>query len=125
METPTSVAPSGETMLLDAGPTRAADRILAFMDQNGIAKIDYVVDQPLSRKTTWGRRGTRTCRSFRGAGTGGSHPHLVHEFVSSVVEGRASFPDVYQSVNWTCAGICAHESAMKGGELMRLPDLRG
>src|SRR2546425_12252826 len=37
------VAPSGETMLLDAGPTRAADRILAFMDQNGIKKIDYVV----------------------------------------------------------------------------------
>ncbi|HTM51734.1 MAG TPA: MBL fold metallo-hydrolase [Bryobacteraceae bacterium] len=36
-------APSGETMLLDAGPTRAADRILAFMDQNGIRKIDYLV----------------------------------------------------------------------------------
>jgi len=38
---------------------------------------------------------------------------------------RASFSDVYQSVNWTCAGICAHESAMKGGELTRLPDFRG
>jgi len=37
------VAPSGEVMMLDAGPTRAADRILAFMEQNGIRKIDWLV----------------------------------------------------------------------------------
>ena len=37
------VAPSGEVMLLDAGPGRAAERVLAFMDQNGIRKIDYLV----------------------------------------------------------------------------------
>jgi hypothetical protein len=24
-------------------------------------------------------------------------------------------------VNWTCAGICAHESAMQGGAMVRLP----
>ena len=49
----------------------------------------------------------------------------MHEFVSSIVEGRASFPDVYQSVNWTCAGICAHESAMREGERVTLPDFHG
>ena len=42
----------------------------------------------------------------------------------SIVEDRPSFPDVYQSVNWTCAGICAHESAMRGGEIVKLPDFR-
>jgi hypothetical protein len=31
---------------------------------------------------------------------------------------------VYQSLNWTCAGICAHESAMRGGEIVKLPDFR-
>src|SRR3954463_2457442 len=61
---------------------------------------------------------------IQGGGHGGSHPHLVHEFVSSVLEGRPSFPDVYQSVNWTCAGINAHESAMRGGEIVKLPDFR-
>jgi predicted dehydrogenase len=60
----------------------------------------------------------------QGGGHGGSHPHLVHEFVSSILENRASFPDVYQSVNWTCAGICAHESAMQGGQIVPLPDFR-
>jgi hypothetical protein len=58
---------------------------------------------------------------IQGGGHGGSHPHLVHEFVSSILEGRPSFPDVHQSVNWTCAGICAHESAMRGGEIIKLP----
>jgi len=58
---------------------------------------------------------------IQGGGHGGSHPHLVHEFVSSILEGRPSFPDVYQSVNWTCAGICAHESAMMGGSIVLLP----
>ena len=65
---------------------------------------------------------------LQGGGHGGSHPHLVHEFLSSIVGGRPSFPDVYQSVNWTCAGICAHESAMRGGEMVSLPvfaDMRG
>jgi len=61
---------------------------------------------------------------IQGGGHGGSHPHLVHEFVSSVVEGRPSLPDLYQSLNWTCAGICAHESAMRGGEIVRLPEFR-
>jgi predicted dehydrogenase len=58
---------------------------------------------------------------IQGGGHGGSHPHLVHEFVSSIREGRPSFPNVYQSVNWTCAGICAHESAMHGGAVVKLP----
>ncbi len=58
---------------------------------------------------------------IQGGGHGGSHPHLVHEFVSSIEEKRPSFPDVYQSVNWTCAGICAHESAMRGGAIVNLP----
>ena len=37
------IAPSGETMLLDCGPTYALDRIDSFIQQNGIEKIDYLV----------------------------------------------------------------------------------
>jgi hypothetical protein len=61
---------------------------------------------------------------IQGGGHGGSHPHLVHEFVSSIVEGRPPFPDVHQSVNWTCAGICAHESAHQGGQIVQIPEFR-
>ena len=37
------VAPSGETMLLDAGPEFAADRLLEVMKQAGVKKVDYLV----------------------------------------------------------------------------------
>lgn len=57
----------------------------------------------------------------QGAGHGGSHPHLVHEFVSAVVENREPFPNARQSANWTCVGLCAHQSALKGGAIVRLP----
>ena len=58
----------------------------------------------------------------QGGGHGGSHPHLVHEFVSALIEDRDPYPNAVQSANWTCVGICAHESALKGGEIVRLPD---
>jgi predicted dehydrogenase len=57
----------------------------------------------------------------QGAGHGGSHPHLVHEFVSALVEKRSPFPNARQSANITCVGILAHESALQGGKLMELP----
>ncbi|MBW7461334.1 gfo/Idh/MocA family oxidoreductase, partial [Paenibacillus sepulcri] len=63
--------------------------------------------------------------SFKqGNGHGGSHPHLAHEFIMSLVEDRPPFPDVFASANWTCTGLVAHESAMQGGIPLKLPDFR-
>lgn len=59
---------------------------------------------------------------IQGGGHGGSHPHLVNEFVGALREDRDPWPNATQSANWTCVGICAHESAMKGGEIVRLPE---
>ncbi|MGA0867981.1 MAG: Gfo/Idh/MocA family protein [Planctomycetota bacterium] len=58
----------------------------------------------------------------QGGGHGGSHPHLVHEFLSALVEDREPWPNARQSANWTCVGILAHESAMEGGVRKDLPD---
>ncbi|MBX3252746.1 MAG: Gfo/Idh/MocA family oxidoreductase [Chitinophagaceae bacterium] len=58
----------------------------------------------------------------QGAGHGGSHPHLVHEFISALVNKREPFPNAKQSANITCVGILAHESAQKGGAIIKLPD---
>ncbi|GLV53395.1 oxidoreductase [Dictyobacter sp. S3.2.2.5] len=61
-------------------------------------------------------------RSFRfGGGHGGSHPHLVHEFVRSIVEGRPPAVDATTAANWTVPGICAHASALRDGELITIP----
>ena len=58
----------------------------------------------------------------QGGGHGGSHPHLVHEFLSALLEARDPWPNAKQSANWTCVGILAHESAMEGGVRKDLPD---
>jgi len=87
----------------------------------------HLLPEPIRRFTTKGVYDDEHAHlSFvQGGGHGGSHPHLVNEFVTSILENRPSFPDVYQSVNWTCAGICAHMSAMRGGEIVKLPVFRG
>lgn len=57
----------------------------------------------------------------QGFGHGGSHPHQAQGFITSIREGRESFPNAVQSANYTAAGICAHESAGRGGERVYLP----
>ncbi|MBP63429.1 MAG: oxidoreductase [Planctomycetaceae bacterium] len=59
---------------------------------------------------------------IQGGGHGGSHPHLVNEFICALLEDRDPRPNAITSANWTCVGICAHESATKGGEIVRLPE---
>lgn len=56
-----------------------------------------------------------------GASHGGSHPHLVHEFISSITERRKPLIDARRSAQWTAPGICAHQSAMSGGTLIDVP----
>jgi len=58
----------------------------------------------------------------QGGGHGGSHPHLVNEFVSSLIEDRDPWPNATISANWTCVGLCAHQSTNQGGELVKLPE---
>jgi predicted dehydrogenase len=59
---------------------------------------------------------------IQGGGHGGSHPHLVNEFVSALLEDRDPRPNAVTSANWTCVGLCAHQSAQKGGEIVALLD---
>lgn len=58
---------------------------------------------------------------LQGAGHGGSHPHLAHNFLMAVLGNQPAFPDAPASANWTLVGICAHESAMKGGDRVAIP----
>ncbi len=84
----------------------------------------HLLPKPIRRFTTKGvyDLAAHTHLSFtQGAGHGGSHPHMVHEFISAIQEHRPPFPDARRSANWTCVGLCAHESALKGGRLVKLP----
>lgn len=54
-------------------------------------------------------------------GHGGSHGYLMNEFVTAILEGRPPLVDIAQALNMTVAGIVAHQSALKNGELMKIP----
>lgn len=57
-----------------------------------------------------------------GGGHHGSHPHLVNEFVRSIVEKRKPYIDEVLGGNITAAGVCAHESALQNGEAVMVPE---
>ena len=64
-------------------------------------------------------------RSFiQGGGHGGSHPHLVNEFISSIVDRRSPAVDHTRAANWTATGLAAHASAVAGGEPVTIPTFR-
>ena len=52
---------------------------------------------------------------------GGSHGYLMSEFVEAILLDRNPLVDVAQSLNMTVSGIVAHQSALKDGELMKIP----
>ncbi|WP_311245900.1 Gfo/Idh/MocA family oxidoreductase [Microbacterium sp. WCS2018Hpa-23] len=52
---------------------------------------------------------------------GGSHPHLVHEFVSAVAHGRPPSIDSRRAATITAPGVVAHLSALRGGAELSIP----
>lgn len=56
------------------------------------------------------------------SGHGGSHTFLVHEFLSAILEDRQPAINVWEAIAYTAPGIVAHQSALKGGELMKIKD---
>lgn len=57
-------------------------------------------------------------------GHGGSHGYLMNEFVLSILDDRKPWIDITMSLNMTVPGIVAHMSALKGGELMKIPQYK-
>jgi len=84
----------------------------------------HLLPGPIRRFTTKGVYDAEDAQhlSFtQGGGHGGSHPHLVHAWLSAIRGERPALPDAETSANWTMVGICAHESALKGGEKVVIP----
>jgi len=57
-------------------------------------------------------------------GHGGSHGYLSDEFVRSIIEDRKPLVDIATALNMTVGGIVAHQSAMKDGEWMKIPQFK-
>jgi predicted dehydrogenase len=54
-------------------------------------------------------------------GHGGSHGHLMNQFVTAILEDRPPPVDIAMALNMTVAGIVAHQSATQGGQTLKIP----
>ena len=57
-------------------------------------------------------------------GHGGSHARLTDEFITAILQDRAPLVDIYAALNMTVPGIVAHQSALKEGELLKVPQYK-
>ena len=57
------------------------------------------------------------------SGHGSSHTFLTAEFVNALIEDREPAIDVYESLAMTVPGIVSHQSALRNGEQMEVPQL--
>ncbi|MGV3601335.1 MAG: Gfo/Idh/MocA family protein [Dyadobacter fermentans] len=57
-------------------------------------------------------------------GHGGSHGRLTDEFIAAVLQDRQPLVNIAVALNMTVAGIVAHNSAMKNGETLKIPQYK-
>ena len=55
-------------------------------------------------------------------GHGGSHAYLVHEFVDAVANNRTPVINIWEAARYMAAGVMAHKSCLKDGEVLEVPD---
>lgn len=56
------------------------------------------------------------------SGHGGSHTFITHEFIDALVNNRQPEVNIYEALAYTAPGIVAHQSALKKGEYMKIPN---
>lgn len=94
----------------EAGRVRGQKGSMYGMQYDGVADISAVnLNKPPLPSTV------------DAGGHGGSHGYLMNEFVTAILEDRTPLVNVAWALNMTVAGVVAHQSALKDGERMRIP----
>ncbi len=57
-------------------------------------------------------------------GHGGSHGQLMNEYITAILEDRTPLVNIAWALNMSVAGVVAHQSALKDGELLKIPQYK-
>ncbi len=97
-----------------------------FREDHWVTKTDWTkltveeMRDPLPEEVAKAFRGEDGSVAY--GGHGGSHAYLAHEFVEAVVQDRLPAINAWEAVRYMAAGVTAHKSAMRDGELLDVPD---
>jgi predicted dehydrogenase len=99
------LAPVGVPALLEGDMSKVTDT----QTHTGVSRVHDVARLP---------------REFIGQPNGhaGSHQFLVDDFVKAVHAGVQPLNNVWHAARYVVPGLIAHESALRGGELLEVPD---
>ena len=94
---------------------RSTDKNIAYFrdtSSRGMTELPYTRNHPkASRSATVGGHGT--CEYF-----------MVNAFIESIVNDTKPPIDVYEGLDYSLPGLCAHISAQQNGKVVDIPDLR-
>jgi len=93
--------------------------------ENDPNAAQYITDQRGFTETSPIQPLHRLPAEFEGQKNGhnGTHQFLVDDFCRAMATGKLSPTNIWQTARFNLPGLIAHKSAMKGGELMDVPDL--
>jgi hypothetical protein len=96
-------------------PVGSESTIINSTEEPGKAK-KQLYDQPLWWETELLPEALR-----HNSGHHGSHTFITHEFVEACLNERRPSVDIHEALAYTVPGVIAHESAIKGGTSMEIP----
>lgn len=102
--------------------TKGSFREDAWMDNRRTTPLTVEeMRDPLPPEVAEAFRSVSKTSDFYG-GHGGSHAYLVHEFVEAVAQDRPPAIHAWEAVRYMAPGVMAHKSALRGGEVVEVPD---
>ena len=116
-------------------PSGSGDEILGWCDRV-IDCAKRTGQYYMMGETTYFRPESMLCRKRGAAGEFGHFvymeaeylhdtwlpAYLVNEFVRACVDNRMPAVNAWEAARYVAAGVMAHKSALKGGELLKVPD---
>ena len=99
--------------------------IIRIADKTGKDDAGFQVKANITEKykqPKWWETDILPERLRHNSGHDGSHTFITHEFIDSLIKKRRPKVDIYEALAYTVPGIIAHQSALKKGEYMEIPN---
>ena len=105
------------------GPAIVRAETKAEKDSGGFERTSQVLEKYAEVK--WWQTDMLPEPLRHDSGHEGSHCFITHEFVDAIAKGRKPFVGLDEALAYTVPGMIAHQSALNGGQSLKIPTITG